>query len=184
MKKNVITADRQTGAQEKKTLAFELAEIEEISELIFSRLEKKLRELSSLDATADAKIAVLQKLLAQIEAPSRPAPAAVAAFPPEIQSVMNGKIAVLEKLLSRAAALEKKLDSVAAFEIAVDKKMGALELLARRAEGVSARFGETDRANEIYALRKKGLSTGEIAEVLGMPQGEVDLTLELNAQNA
>ncbi len=114
MKLNVITADRKTSADKQKSqLSLELAEIREISEMMFVRLEKKMQQLQALEAEADRKIKVL------------------------------------ERLLERSGAPASSDDTV------------------------------TNRRQEILALSQKGLAHQEIAEVLDMPRGEVELVLAL-----
>ena len=238
MGKNVIVADVGSSAgKEKKQLQLELAEIKQISELLFAKLEKKIKVVEALGTSIDAKIAALEQLDQRAQADNAPAFAEqtasmekkIAALHQMLQqseasqaktlaslgTAMNDKAtaigrsvqqadalekklstlqaleaaidkrtAQLEQTMQRAAGLEKRLQDVEALEVTIDKKMGALELLARRAETVRSNFGGTNRQHEIFSLKRKGLSSGEIAEALEMPHGEVDLTLELYAENA
>jgi len=80
--------------------------------------------------------------------------------------------------------IEKKLQVLEAVEASVDKKIDALERLVHRAEALRSPADVINRPQEIIALKQKGLGTNEIAEILGLPQGEVGLVLELHAQRA
>jgi hypothetical protein len=101
--------------KEKELLTLELAEIKEVSDLLFQRIEHKVR--------------------------------------------------VLEEL-----------------ETSVGKKIRELELLVQRAEAVrTAEGGGVVGQHDIGALARKGMKSGEIAHLLGMPVGEVELFLNLNA---
>jgi DNA repair exonuclease SbcCD ATPase subunit len=306
MGKNVITADaKTTAAKEKNLLALELSEIKEISELIFKKLEKKIRDVETLEAKVDKKVALLQQLMQQTAGNTPPSAVeasldgkitalkdmirrsetagsqglaaleaamgkklaacqhmveqsetarsrafaaleatvdkkALAALEAAMErklaafqqmldqsettrsralaslettvnnklSAMEGlvrneqalqnkieevasrepaldkKAALLDRMIQRAGVLEQKIQNVESLEVSIDKKLGALELLGRRAETIKSHWGGVGRHHEIFALCQKGLSSAEIAEALDMPQGEVDLTLELNTQQA
>ncbi len=120
MRPTVITADRKTpdrkapADKQKVALNLELAEAREISEMIFEKLERKIRELQALEALADKKIETLARLL-EHAVPARP-----------------------------------------------------------------SNDGPVNRQQEILALSQKGLAHQEIAELLDMPRGEVELVLALN----
>jgi hypothetical protein len=109
---------KNVAADEKVRLTLELAEIKEISNVLFKRLEKKIRDIEVLEASLDRKIATIERLMQQPE--PIPAPAG----------------------------------------------------------------GGMNRRNEIIALQQKGLGNFDIAQVLDMPQGEVDLILELYMSKA
>ena len=120
MLKKIITADRKPAVKKQNDqLVLELAEIREISELMFRTLEKKIAALEDLEASTDKKIEAL------------------------------------ERLLRRAETLQ--------------------------AHGIGA-AGGANSDQEIVALCGKGLPAREIAEVFDIPQGEVDLILDLNLQ--
>lgn len=102
---------------EKALLALELAEIKEISDVLFQRIEKKIRVMEAVEASLDKKVAALERLLRQTGSVRGPAPATV-------------------------------------------------------------------RQREVFALAQRGMGADEIAEVLDMPAGEVELILELSVQNA
>lgn len=78
--------------------------------------------------------------------------------------------------------VEVKIKVLEAMESSIDKKMASLERLIQRAEALNAPGAGMNRTHEVLALREKGLQTDEIAEVLDMHIGEVELVLELNMQ--
>lgn len=78
--------------------------------------------------------------------------------------------------------LEAKIKVLEAMESTVDKKMASLERLIHRAEALNAPGTGMNRQQEVLALRERGLRNDEIAEVLGMQAGEVELILDLNLQ--
>ena len=51
----------------KDIVALELAEIKEISEIIFRKLEKKIQVIEALEASVDRKIATLERLVQRAE---------------------------------------------------------------------------------------------------------------------
>lgn len=53
--------------REKELLAVELAEIKEIAEMIFERIEKRMDELKKLEASLDEKISILERLIERAE---------------------------------------------------------------------------------------------------------------------
>lgn len=78
--------------------------------------------------------------------------------------------------------LEAKIKVLEAMESSIDRKMASLERLIQRAEAMHAPGAGMNRQHEILALKERGLGTGEIAEILDMHVGEVELILELNVQ--
>lgn len=78
--------------------------------------------------------------------------------------------------------LERKIQALEALEATADKKIEALERLLQRADTTRSPDSAMNRQQEIVALRQKGLGHQEIAEVLDMPLGEVELILALNLQ--
>lgn len=78
--------------------------------------------------------------------------------------------------------LESKIKVLDAMEASIDRKMSSLERLIQRAEALGAPGTGMNRHQEIVALKERGLKPEEIAEVLAMPAGEVELILELNLQ--
>lgn len=77
--------------------------------------------------------------------------------------------------------LERKIKVLEAIETSVDEKLSALEKLINRAEAIIPATGLTNREQEISALKQKGLKIDEIAGILDMPVGEVELILNLRA---
>lgn len=84
---------------------------------------------------------------------------------------------VADILFSR---LEEKIKTMEALESSIDRKAAELERLLQRAEAVRIpNVGAVVRGHEVRGLARRGMKTAEIAEVLGMPIGEVELILEL-----
>lgn len=82
--------------------------------------------------------------------------------------------------------LEKKIQVLEAIEASVDKKIADIERLIQSAEALRAPSGSGGaiRQHEIFSLVKRGLKPHEIADILGMPVGEVDLILELHPRTS
>lgn len=81
------------------------------------------------------------------------------------------------------ARIEKKMQLLEAMEASLDKKIATLERLVHRADAFRAPNDATSRPREIAALRQKGFGATEIADIVGMPLGEVSLILDLHAQH-
>lgn len=116
LKRGIMLRDTKKKRKEDALLAMELAEVNEVANLIFKRLERKIEILEAIEASVDSKIALLEKLLHQAE------------------------------------ALKLPTDKI-------------------------------NRSHEILSLRDKGLKIDEIASVLDMPLGEVDLILNLSSSS-
>jgi DNA-binding NarL/FixJ family response regulator len=145
MRNNIIIADKRTASiQEKQQLNLELAEIREISDLMFKKLEIKLRDVQAIEATVDKK--------------------------------KTG----FDRLVQLADELDQKLSTGRELAETLDKKIATLQQLFQYAESVQSQGDGINRQQEIVALIRKGLASREIAEVLDMPQGEVELIVELN----
>lgn len=86
---------------------------------------------------------------------------------------------IAERLLKK---LESRILIIESAEKRIDEKIERLEQLIEKAEHLHAASGDpsTDRNREIQALVKKGLSVDEIAKILNMPKGEIELILSLN----
>ncbi|MGD0884114.1 MAG: hypothetical protein ABSA46_04420 [Thermodesulfovibrionales bacterium] len=80
--------------------------------------------------------------------------------------------------------LEKKIEVMEAIEASVDEKIADLEKLIQRAEALRTPSEGRNRQHEITALRQKGLKIDEIATILDMPKGEVELILNLAPQKS
>jgi DNA-directed RNA polymerase specialized sigma24 family protein len=142
---NVITADRKPAVEkEKRVLHLELDEIREISDLMYKKLELKMRAMQALEASVDKKKSALEQLILRAE-----------------------------ELETRVRAGEGALS-------AADGKIATLNQFVERAELLRAPDGGMNRRQEIVALSRKGLPSREIAEVIDMPLGEVELILELD----
>lgn len=76
--------------------------------------------------------------------------------------------------------LEKKIEELSAIEASVDEKISRFERLVQSTEALKASVDNLNREQEIIALRKKGIRVDEIADIVGMPAGEIALILNLN----
>ncbi|MGC2062657.1 MAG: DUF2802 domain-containing protein [Thermodesulfovibrionales bacterium] len=86
---------------------------------------------------------------------------------------------IAERLISKLESRVKVLESA---EKRVDEKIERLERLIEKAELLQTSSGDPAgvRSREIQALVQKGLAVDEIAQVLNMPKGEIELILSLN----
>lgn len=78
--------------------------------------------------------------------------------------------------------LEKKIEVLEAIEASVDEKIARLERLIHRAEAIRPVSGGLNREHEIMALKQRGLKIDEIADIIDMPVGEIELVLNLNPE--
>lgn len=85
---------------------------------------------------------------------------------------------IAERLIKK---LESRILIIESAEKRIDEKIERLEQLIEKAEHLHAASGDpsTGRNREIQALVKKGLSVDEIAKILNMPKGEIELILSL-----
>lgn len=77
--------------------------------------------------------------------------------------------------------LDSRLKTLSALEERLDKKITFLEALLLKAEnaGYAGRPVDDNRYHEIAELLDKGLKVDEIAGVLDIPRGEIELILSL-----
>jgi hypothetical protein len=171
------------GAADKKALAALEASVERkmaaLQQMAEQSETERSRALAALEAAVNKKMSAIEGLVRHEEALQKKIEEVTSR-----ETALDKKAALLDRLIQRAGVLEQKIQDVESLEVSIDKKLGALELLARRAETVKSHWGGAGRHHEIFTLCQKGLSSAEIAEALDMPQGEVDLTLELNAHQA
>lgn len=163
----------------KSILNLELAEIQEISELIFRKLEMKIQVIQTLEASVDKKKAELNLLIQRAEALGKNVQADKG-----LETSLDKKKTDLEQLVRRAETLEKNLQAKEEIAGSLDKRISALQRLSLQTEALKPEGGGSSRHQEIVALSRKSLSSREIAEVLDMPLGEVELILELSPQQA
>jgi hypothetical protein len=69
-------------------------------------------------------------------------------------------------------------------ESSIDKKIAAFESLIQQADSIKTSGEVRNRPHEIMALYGKGMKAEDIAAVLVMPVGEVQLILELQTASA
>jgi predicted RNase H-like nuclease (RuvC/YqgF family) len=176
---HVITADRQPAVEkEKRILSLELAEIQEISELMFKKLEMKIQVIQALEASVDKKKAELNLLIQRAEALKKNVQ-----VDEGLETSLDKKKTDLELLVRRAETLEKNLQAKEEIADSLDKRISALQRLSLQSVALKPEGGSS-RHQEIVALSRKSLSSREIAEVLDMPLGEVELILELSPHQA
>ncbi|KJR43591.1 hypothetical protein MCHI_000493 [Candidatus Magnetoovum chiemensis] len=77
--------------------------------------------------------------------------------------------------------LERQIEILEAIEASVEEKLITFERLLQMADTTNLPSGGSDnRRREVLALKERGLQVIEIAEILGMRTGEVELILNLN----
>jgi hypothetical protein len=84
---------------------------------------------------------------------------------------------ISDKLFER---IEKKIEVLKALEASVDKKIVSLKKLGQEGTALETLTTGTDQRPAVISLKKKGISSQEIAATLGMPIGEVELILNLD----
>jgi hypothetical protein len=83
---------------------------------------------------------------------------------------------ISDKLFER---IEKKIEVLRALETSVDEKIIALRKLGQEGVPLEKPSADVDNGPAVISLKKKGLRIQEIAGILGMPVGEVELILNL-----
>jgi DNA-directed RNA polymerase specialized sigma24 family protein len=78
--------------------------------------------------------------------------------------------------------LEKMIEELKNLDALATERIEVLKGLLERAESISSTSGSSTRRREIVTLCKRGLKIDEIAHILDMPSGEVELILNLNAK--
>ncbi|MEW6569696.1 MAG: SH3 domain-containing protein [Nitrospirota bacterium] len=76
--------------------------------------------------------------------------------------------------------IEKKIELLKEIEASVDEKIATLRRLGQERISAETPVHNIDHRLKILALKKEGLRNDEIANILNMPVGEVDLILNLN----
>lgn len=77
--------------------------------------------------------------------------------------------------------IEKKIEVLEAIESSVDEKILTLQRLIDRIEILKDSSLPVDREREVMKLHRRGLKIDEIAEILDIPSGEVELILNLQS---
>jgi hypothetical protein len=75
--------------------------------------------------------------------------------------------------------IEKKIEVLRALDTSVDEKIIALRKLGQEGVPLERPSADVDNRPAVISLKKKGLSIREIAGILDMPVGEVELILNL-----
>ncbi len=99
-----------------------------------------------------------------------------------VRELLNLDMAEIEKASDRLFnRLDDRIKALKTIEARVDKKIANLERLLTRAENITAGSKESteSRQIEISRLSQKGLKIDEIASILDMPKGEVELILNI-----
>ncbi len=99
-----------------------------------------------------------------------------------VRELLNLEMAEIEKASDRLFnKLDDRIKALKTIEARVDKKIASLERLLTRAENITASSKESteSRQIEISRLSQKGLKIDEIASILDMPKGEVELILNI-----
>jgi len=163
-----------TRVVEKKVSSLN-TKISELPQMIQQVETANFRAVAAIESSTNKRFSAFEQMLRQSEA-------ALSQSLVATEAAMDTKTIVLEKLIQKAAEFENKLQAIESLESSVDKKMGALEMLARKAEALKSAEGASKQHYEIFSLRQKGLKTKDIGEVLDMPLGEVELILALLPQ--
>ncbi len=91
---------------------------------------------------------------------------------PELKEIKKISDMILKKL-------EKKIEILEAIEASVDEKMATFERIMNMAESFEIPSSSTSRQHEILNLTRRSLKVDEIASILNVPTGEVELILNL-----
>jgi hypothetical protein len=84
---------------------------------------------------------------------------------------------ISDKIFER---IDKKIEVLKALEASVDEKIAALRKLGQDEEALGKTSGHFNRQTEVLLLEQRGMNIDEIASILSMPKGEVELILNLN----
>lgn len=109
---------------------------------------------------------------------NKPAPKP-AASPKELLSLEMKEIEQIGEKLFRK--IDARISELRDLEARIDEKAAGLSKLLKQVEMLKADAASPaeQRHREVRALAAKGMKVGEIAGVLGMPKGEVELILSL-----
>jgi hypothetical protein len=151
MGKSVITADRAV-VKEKNNLRLEVAEIKEISELLFNKLDKKIQTIENLSAAVDAKLALVEQTMKRSEVVITSA--GIDATVPQV----NKKISELQLMIQRVETVASR--AVAAIESSTNKRFAAFEQMLRNSEVVRAQALEATETS----VDRKIASIGQVVQ--------------------
>ena len=102
------------------------------------------------------------------------------------RELLDLELSEIEEISDRMfRKIEEKMEALELIEDRIDGKIEALEKLLDRVEGTGAMAASTPvlRNREICALSNKGLKIDEIAGILDMPKGEIELILNLGSED-
>jgi len=84
---------------------------------------------------------------------------------------------ISDKIFER---IEKKIEVLKVLEASVDEKIAALKKLGQDEGSHGTTSGNFNRQTEVLLLEQRGMNIDDIASILSMPRGEVELILNLN----
>ncbi len=90
----------------------------------------------------------------------------------ELESMLKTTKIVFRKL-------EKKIEILKNMELSIDKKIAAFERLINITGSFENPSININRQHEIIKLSSKGIKVDEVANILDIPKGEVELVLNL-----
>ncbi len=174
-------AIRQTGLLDQRIhvaqgLAAEISDLKEFAGQA-AALEKRIQSGEAVAASADRKTAALTALISRSEAVEKRLLAAEA-----VVASAESRSAALQQTIDRAEEAAKQVREGESLVARLDRKIAAIDRMIQRTELLNAANGVSNRQKEIVVLTQKGLAAKEIADVLDIPQGEVELILELGLQ--
>jgi cytochrome P450 len=76
--------------------------------------------------------------------------------------------------------IEERIEVLRRLEARLDEKTSRLEMLLKRSETKRVTLSDQSRSGEIVTLHNRGLKIDEIAAILDMPSGEVELILNIH----
>lgn len=115
----------------------------------------------------------------------KPAQKTPAAPPPVERDMLTLQLAEIKEISDLLfERLERKIKVLEALDQTVDKKIAYLERLLERSPGPRVSDAGAARQREIVTLARRGMKPSEIAEILGMAIGEVELILAVAGPSA
>ncbi|MFA5072283.1 MAG: hypothetical protein WC539_00050 [Nitrospirota bacterium] len=178
-----------------KTIALHAQDIKEISDTIFTRVENKFNALGEREQSIDRKIDQLEQLIRKaVQATARESDErkqkalalekAEAYLDAQEASLKDMFRALEERAAHHAQEWERRKTELAKLETSLNNKIAYLERLMKKTEVTETQATGVSRQHEIVSLSRRGLNSGEIANTLAIPVGEVELILGFHLQPA
>lgn len=99
---------------------------------------------------------------------------------PQTKDMLSSEMAELEEIADRLfLRIEKRVHSLLEIEKRLDAKIARLEQLMSSNDDAPVRTKTPGNSDEIARLYAKGLKIDDIADILDIPRGEVELVLRL-----